>query len=75
MSDITILNVITGEEISRDYTEEERINFSNLRIDGEDEINSIILEQEQKNILKQEALEILQNLGLSEGQAKAIAGL
>ena len=75
MSDITQLDVTTGEESSRNYTKKERDSIAALTIDGQDQINAIVAEEEQKKILKQEALSILQGLGLSEDQAKAIAGL
>ena len=75
MSDTTELNVITGQETTRNYTNEEKDALLNLKIDGKDQIDAIVAEEAQKNVLKQEALEILKSLGLSEDQARAVAGL
>jgi len=75
MSDITELNVITGEETTRKYTKKEKDFMSSISIDGKEELSAKILAEEQKRILKEESLQILQNLGLTEDQAKAVAGL
>jgi hypothetical protein len=75
MSDTTELNVLTGEETSRDYTKKEKDAIKSLKVDGQSDIDVIIISENQNKILKQEALQILQNLGLTEAQAKAIAGL
>jgi hypothetical protein len=75
MSDITELDVVTGQEISRNYTQEEKDSLSSIKIDGQEEIDAIVSKENQNKILKQEALETLQELGLTEAQAKAIAGL
>lgn len=75
MSDITELNVITGEETTRKYTKKEKDFIDSISIDGKEELNAIIVAEEQKRILKEESLQVLQNLGLTEDQAKAIAGL
>ena len=75
MSDTTELNVLTGQEVSRDYTQEEIDSLTSIVIDGQEEINAIIDKENQNKILKQEALEVLQSIGLTEAQAKAIAGL
>jgi hypothetical protein len=75
MSDVTQLDVITGEEVSRKYTKREKDEISSLVVDQKEEINIIAAQEEQSKILKEEALEILQGLGLTEAQAKAIAGL
>ena len=75
MSDITELDVMTGQEVSRNYTKEERDSLSSIKIDGQEEIDAIVAKENQNIILKQEALDVLQELGLTEAQAKAIAGL
>ena len=75
MSDITELDVVTGQEVSRKYTKSEKDALSFMKIDGQEEIDSIISKENQNKILKEEALEILKELGLTEAQAKAIAGL
>lgn len=75
MSDTTELNVLTGEETSRNYTKKEKDAIKSLKVDGQSDIDVIIISENQNKILKQEALQILQNLGLTEAQAKAIAGL
>lgn len=75
MSDITELNIITGEETTRKYTKKEKDFISSVSIDGKEELNAKIVAEEQKRILKEESLQILQNLGLTEDQAKAVAGL
>lgn len=75
MSDITELDVVTGQEVSRNYTQEERDSLSSIKIDGQEEIDAIVAKENQNIILKQEALDVLQELGLTEAQAKAIAGL
>ena len=75
MSDITELNVITGEETTRKYTKKEKDFIASISIDGKEELNAMIVAEEQKRILKEESLQVLQNLGLTEDQAKAISGL
>jgi DNA gyrase/topoisomerase IV subunit A len=75
MSDETILDVVTGKETFRNYTKKEKEELSQIVIDGKDQIDAVIAKEKQKNILKQEAVRILQTLGLTEDQAKAIAGL
>jgi hypothetical protein len=75
MSDETILNVITGKETFRNYTKKEKEELSQIVIDGKDQMDAVIAKEEQKNILKKEAIKTLQTLGLTEDQAKAIAGL
>jgi hypothetical protein len=75
MSDITELNVITGEETTRKYTKKEKDFIASISIDGKEELNAMIVAEQQKRILKEESLQVLQNLGLTEDQAKAIAGL
>jgi hypothetical protein len=75
MSDITELDVVTGQEVSRKYTKSEKDALSSMKIDGQEKINDIVAKENQNKILKEEALEILQELGLTEAQAKAIAGL
>jgi hypothetical protein len=75
MSDITELDVVTGQEVSRKYTKSEKDALSFMKIDGQEEIDSIMAKENQNKILKEEALEILKELGLTEAQAKAIAGL
>jgi hypothetical protein len=44
-------------------------------VHGQEEIDAIVAKENQNIILKQEALDVLQELGLTEAQAKAIAGL
>jgi hypothetical protein len=75
MSDITELDVLTGQEISRKYTKSEKDALSSMKIDGQEEINAIVDKENQNKILKEEALGILQELGLTEAQARALAGL
>ncbi len=75
MSDITELNVLTGEETFRNYTKKEKDAIKSLKIDGQSNIDVIVISENQNKILKEEAFQVLQNLGLTEAQAKAIAGL
>ena len=73
MSDVTEINVETGEITSRPYTNEEIQNRNNMeKPEG--------LEPDQTEILnylvnKQSALIKLQQLGLTEEEARAIAGI
>ena len=75
MSDITELNVLTGQETTRSYTEEESTMYASFKIDGQDQIDAINQEIEDKKILLENAILALKNLGLTEAQAKAIAGV
>jgi hypothetical protein len=72
MSDITELNVVTGEETTRKFSESEKEMYASLQIDGQEELNVII---EQKRVLLESSIQALKDLGLTEEQARALAGL
>jgi len=80
MTDITIINVATGQVVKREYTEEEKDLRSELESSPPQEIISVRLEEESLHnseyvALKQSAINKLKALGLTEEEARAIAGL
>ena len=75
MSDVTEYNAITGETKIRKFTKSEKDFVSSLKVDGQDQIDSIIAEMQQKDSEKQAALVALKDLGLTESQAKAVIGI
>jgi hypothetical protein len=80
MTDITIINVATGQVVKREYTEEEKDLRSELESSPPQEIISVRLQEESLQnseyvALKQSAISKLKALGLTEEEARAIAGL
>jgi hypothetical protein len=80
MTDITIINVATGQVVKREYTEEEKDLRSELESSPPQEIISVRLQEESLQnseyvALKQSAINKLMALGLTEEEARAIAGL
>jgi hypothetical protein len=80
MTDITIINVATGQVVEREYTEEEKDLRSELESSPPQEIiNARLQEESLQNseyvALKQSAINKLKALGLTEEEARAIAGL
>jgi hypothetical protein len=80
MTDITIINVATGQVVKREYTEEEKDLRSELESSPPQEIISVRLQEESLQnseyvALKQSAINKLKALGLTEEEARAIAGL
>ncbi|NBR25059.1 MAG: hypothetical protein EBU08_15055 [Micrococcales bacterium] len=80
MTDITIINVATGQVVKREYTEEEKNLRSELESSPPQEIISVRLQEESLQnseyvALKQSAINKLKALGLTEEEARAIAGL
>ena len=80
MTDITIINVATGQVVEREYTEEEKDLRSELESSPPQEIISVRLQEESLQnseyvALKQSAINKLKALGLTEEEARAIAGL
>jgi hypothetical protein len=71
MSDVIEININTGEVTEREYTEQE-INYKAYL-----ESQVVLPEYEEPEIdpNKQSALDKLQSLGLTEAEAKAIAGV
>jgi len=70
MSDVIEINVETGEVTTREYTEQEIINRSNMQRPEEP-----FIEQLEQDPNKVSALVKLQSLGLTTDEAKAIVGL
>ena len=75
MSDITELDVTTGQEVSRKYTKAEKDAIASIVIDGKAEIDVINIQIAEKRVLIENAILALQGLGLTEAQARAISGL
>jgi hypothetical protein len=75
MSDITELDVSTGQEVSRKYTKAEKDAIASIVVDGKEEIEAMLVEIEEKKALIENAILALQELGLTEAQARAISGL
>lgn len=69
MSDVTEINVETGEVVVRPYTEEEIQRRASLQKPEDPVVNQVDLPNRQSALLK------LQALGLTEEEAKALAGL
>ena len=75
MSDITEINVDTGEITTRPYTEEE-INVNKVLFDdAKNIIDSIVTGAQPQNGIRTSALEKLKALGLTEDEARAIVGI
>ena len=72
MSDITELDVVTNEETTRKFSKSEKEMYASFKIDGQDELNAVI---EQKRVLLESSIQALKDLGLTEEQARALAGL
>ena len=80
MTDITIINLATGQVVKREYTEEEKDLRSELESSPPQEIISVRLQEESLQnseyvALKQSAISKLKALGLTEEEARAMAGL
>ena len=74
MSDILEINASTGEQIERDYTPEENAKMEKMRQDAEEYILSLP-ETLDNSSYKISAIEKLKSLGLTEEEARAIAGI
>jgi sugar-specific transcriptional regulator TrmB len=80
MTDITIINVATGEVTERTYSKSERDLRAELENNPPQEVIDIrsqeqYLEDSESIALKQSALDKLQALGLTLDEAKAIVGI
>jgi sugar-specific transcriptional regulator TrmB len=80
MTDITIINVATGEVTERTYSKSERDLRADLENNPPQEVIDIrsqeqYLEDSESIALKQSALDKLQALGLTLDEAKAIVGI
>lgn len=80
MIDITEINISTGEVIEREYTQEEIDERNQKQTDVPAEIAKLIsLPQSSEDLeyiaLKQSAIDKLKALGLTEEEAKALAGI
>jgi hypothetical protein len=79
MTDITIIDVTTGEVTEREYTQLEKNLRAELENNPTQEIIDIKSQEQSLNqesiVLKQSALDKLKVLGLTEDEAKAIVGI
>lgn len=80
MIDITEINISTGEIIEREYTQEEIDERNQKQTEIPAEIAKLIsLPQSSEDLeyiaLKQSAIDKLKALGLTEEEAKALAGI
>jgi sugar-specific transcriptional regulator TrmB len=80
MTDITIINVATGEVTEREYNKSEKDLRAELENNPPQEVIDIksqeqYLEDSESIALKQSALDKLQALGLTLDEAKAIVGI
>ena len=80
MIDITEINVSTGEVIEREYTKKEKDERVALQSNPPQEIIDMrsqdqYLENQEFIALKQSAIDKLKALGLTEEEAKALAGI
>ena len=80
MIDITEINISTGEVIEREYTQEEIDERNQKQTEVPAEIAKLIsLPQSSEDLeyiaLKQSAIDKLKALGLTEEEAKALAGI
>ena len=83
MTDITIINVATGQVVEREYTEEEKGLRTELESSPPQEVIDARLQEESLDdsqyveyvTVKQSAINKLKALGLTEEEARAIAGL
>ena len=80
MTDITIINVATGQVTEREYNQLEKDLRAELENNPTQEVIDIksqeqYLEDNQAIALKQSAIDKLKALGLTEEEAKALAGI
>ena len=75
MSDIHEINVSTGQEIFRPYTQEELDYIEIISQQEQDPSIPTAADSETQQTLKDSALQKLINLGLTEAQAKAVIGI
>lgn len=80
MTDITIIDIATGQVVEREYTEEEKELRRELESSPPQEVVAIRLQEESLQnseyiALKQSAIDKLKALGLTEEEARAIAGI
>ena len=80
MIDITEINVSTGEIIERKYTKKEKDERAALQSNPPQQIIDMrsqdeSLENEEFIALKQSAMDKLKALGLTEEEARALAGI
>lgn len=68
------VNCETGEQTVIELTDEEVAEIAQLRIEAEQAETQRLAEAEVKSAIKASALAKLQALGLTEEEAKAIAG-
>jgi hypothetical protein len=79
MTDITIIDVTTGEVTEREYTQLEKNLRAELENNPTQEIIDMKSQEQSLNqesiVLRQSALDKLKALGLTEDEAKAIVGI
>ncbi len=79
MTDITIIDVTTGEVTEREYTQLEKDLRAELENNPTQEIIDMKSQEQSLNqeaiALRQSALDKLKALGLTEDEAKAIVGI
>jgi hypothetical protein len=80
MIDITEINISTGEVIERKYTKKEKDERAALQSNPPQEIIDMrsqdqSLENQEFIALKQSVIDKLKALGLTEEEAKALAGI
>jgi hypothetical protein len=75
MSDITEYDDSTGETTFRKFIKKEKDLSTSLLVEGQDQIDAINADLEQKFLAKQQAVAALEELGLTEAQAKAVIGI
>jgi sugar-specific transcriptional regulator TrmB len=79
MTDITIIDVTTGQVTEREYTQLEKNLRAELENNPTQEIIDIKSQEQSLNqesiVLRQSALDKLKALGLTEDEAKAIVGI
>ena len=80
MTNITEINISTGEVIEREYTQEELDKRAELESNPPQKVIDMrsqdqFLENQESVALRESAIIKLQSLGLTEDEAKAIVGL
>jgi hypothetical protein len=80
MTNITEINISTGEIIEREYTQEEIDRREELESNPPQKVIDMrsqdqFLENQESVALRESAIIKLQSLGLTEDEAKAIVGL
>ena len=79
MTDITIIDVTTGEVTEREYTQLEKNLRAELENNPTQEIIDMKSQEQSLNqesiVLRQSALDKLKALGLTEDEAKEIVGI